>query len=86
MLNQDVSTARASLMRSVCGPVAGTLTSFGPSMGLAKLLKSAGESDIVLSYLRQCAKIWPSKEDYFDALIFALKGGYVPYWGPHEYY
>lgn len=59
----DIPTANEYLIKSIDIGSSPQLASFGPSFKLADMLLSAGQKEVVLSYLDKAALIWESGQD-----------------------
>ncbi len=57
------------------------LGSFGPEMGLAKLLLERGEREIVLEYFRRCGRFWEHGQDKLAEWTRAVEAGETPDFG-----
>ncbi len=75
----DVEEAGAHLLAAADverpSPVLG---SFGPEMGLAKLLLERGESEIVLEYFRRCGRFWEHGQEQLAEWTRAVEAGETP--------
>ena len=54
------------------------LSSFGPSMPLAKKLLEADKKDAVLQYLQECRTFWKMDNGLIDSWMLEIKKGNVP--------
>lgn len=74
----DVRQAKAFLLKSGHASGAGTLSSFGPNMSLAKELLERGEKATVIEYLQLCKKFWTYPHNPLDAWIRTIQAGQQP--------
>jgi hypothetical protein len=83
--NGDIATAQANLLEAGRVEGGGTLSSFGPSMTLAKELLEAGDRETVVQYLELCRKFWRSG-NRLDAWIATIRQGHAPNFGANLNY
>ncbi len=79
--DSNVELAKSHLIKAGQTPGGGTLTSFGPSMSLAKGLLEKGEKDTVIQYLELCKKFWTYPQNPLDNWIQTIKAGGIPQFG-----
>jgi len=79
--NGNMELAKSHLIKAGHTPGGGTLTSFGPSMSLAKGLLEKGEKDAVIQYLELCKKFWTYPQNPLDNWIQTIKAGGTPQFG-----
>lgn len=79
--NGDLELAKSHLIKAGHTLGGGTLTSFGPSMSLAKGLLEKGERDSVIQYLELCKKFWDYPQNPLDNWIQTIKAGGMPKFG-----
>lgn len=78
---KSVAEARAHLLEAGRTVGGGTLSSFGPNMGLAKDLLDQGERQVVIEYLRLCKNFWTGPNPPVDAWIAEIEAGRKPNFG-----
>lgn len=71
----DVEQAKAHLADSARIAGGGTLSSFGPNLGLARDLLERGERAAVLDYLEACRKFWTYPRSPLERWIRELREG-----------
>ncbi|MDI1302616.1 MAG: tetratricopeptide repeat protein [bacterium] len=78
--HDDVKQAKVLLLRAghASAGGAGTLSSFGPNMSLARDLLERGEKDTVIEYLQLCKKFWTYPRNPLDQWIKAIQAGQSP--------
>lgn len=62
------------------------LSSFGPSMALAKELLQKGEKAVVLEYFELCSRFWKSNRGRLAEWSDAVREGKIPDFGPNLVY
>ena len=82
----NIQEAKAYLIKAGHTLGGGTLTSFGPSMSLAKELLERGERESVIEYLELCKKFWGYKKDLLERWIQTIKSGGTPQFGGNLIY
>jgi hypothetical protein len=82
----NIQEAKAYLIKAGHTLGGGTLTSFGPSMSLAKELLERGERESVIEYLELCKKFWDYKKDLLERWIQTIKSGGTPQFGSNLIY
>jgi hypothetical protein len=76
--HHDVASAKQYLLSAGETPGSPQLDSFGPDMTLAKELLETGEREVVVSYLRSCAKFWKTGQRQLQSWIAKVKDGGIP--------
>jgi len=74
----DVAEAKRRLLKAGHTPGGGTLSSFGPNMGLAKDLLERGDKSTVIEYLQLCKKFWSYPRNPIDQWIQTIQAGRQP--------
>lgn len=75
--------AREHLYKAGMTAGGGSLSSFGPDMGLAKELLEHGDSRAVVEYLELCRKFWTSPHAPIDRWISEIESGQRPDFRPN---
>ncbi len=83
--NGDHLFAIRSLKASGQTPGSPQLSSFGPTMHLAKALLKAGHVEAVLAYLNQCRAFWEMGGAWLDVWERKIREGRVPNFFQHSY-
>lgn len=76
--NGGIHKAKEYLLAAGRTPGSPTLNSLGPSMGLAKQLLDADESEVVLEYLDLCGEFWKGGTDKLAAWKAVIEEGGIP--------
>ncbi len=74
----DRVTAGEELLAAGRTPGSPQLNSFGPNMRLARDLLRAGEREVVVRYLEECAKFWTMTPNPLGAWTEAVRAGGIP--------
>jgi tetratricopeptide (TPR) repeat protein len=82
----EMEAAREHLLAAGNVKSTPTLSSFGPTMTLAKELLEQGESAVVLKYLRLCRNFWEHDMGQLDEWIYIVERGEIPNFGPNLNY
>ncbi|WP_159051670.1 tetratricopeptide repeat protein [Thauera aromatica] len=82
----SVAEAREHLRAAGETAGGGTLTSFGPNMGLARDLLQRGEKQAVIDYLRQCQNFWTGAQVPIERWIQDIEHGRTPEFGANLEY
>lgn len=82
---QDHESAVAELRLSAQTPGSPQLSSFGPTMHLAKELLKIGQIEPVLAYLGQCRAFWEMGSVWLDLWERKVREGKVPNFFQHSY-
>lgn len=82
----SVAEAREHLRAAGETAGGGTLSSFGPNMGLARDLLQQGEKQAVIDYLRQCQNFWTGEQVPIERWIQDIEHGRTPEFGANLEY
>lgn len=82
----SVAEARAHLRAAGESAGGGTLSSFGPNMGLARDLLQRGEKQAVIDYLRRCQNFWTGAQIPVERWIEDIEHGHTPEFGANLEY
>ncbi len=76
--DKNIQQADSYLLAAGGSPGSPQLSSFGPTMSLAKELLEAGERTVVLDFLDQCRRFWKMGQQKLNAWIDTIKAGGTP--------
>ncbi len=74
----NLEKAKEYLILAGNTPASPQLSSFGPSMILAKELLEKGEKDVVIEYLKLCSKFWKLGKEKLDKWLKEIEKGLIP--------
>jgi hypothetical protein len=80
----DIEEATEQLIQAGGSTGSPQLNSFGPDMGLARLLLQRGQRDAVVKYMRKCQRFW--RQGYLQQWIDELEAGKKPDLSSHCFY
>jgi hypothetical protein len=79
----DMAKAKEHLLESGRTTGSPVLSSYGPSMTLAKELLERGERDVVVEFLKLCTRFWNAQDHLPEQWIDAIERGEMPDFGPN---
>lgn len=78
LIHGDLGKAKEHLLASADVEKYPTLSSFGPTMTLAKELLEANEREVVLEYFERCSKFWGYGSDRLDKWASEVRAARIP--------